>query len=140
MKKPDSEAVRARRHRAHSRGDHSLCRAGVCTYVDNDRPPQFSMPAAGSDESVLSAVLEYIDGVPPGRDGGPQIVMARCAVKLAQNIDAGAPGLPSLIRELQHVMSDIADSEDEDMLDEIRSRHHARRTALLEAVGDQESA
>nr|WTB31087.1 hypothetical protein OG781_17800 [Streptomyces sp. NBC_00830] len=135
MKKPDSEALRARRHRAHRQGDHSLCRAGACAYVDSDRPPQFEMPAGEPGESVLSAVLEYIDSVPPGRDGGPQIVMARCAVKLAQNIDAGAPGLSGLVSRLLDVMADIADSQDEDGLDEIRARHHARRTELL-AVAD----
>ncbi|WP_180685319.1 hypothetical protein [Streptomyces gossypiisoli] len=133
MKRPDSEALRARRHRAHSRGDHSLCREGACAYVGSDGPPKFEMPPP--QESVLSAVLEFIDGVPPGREGGPQIVMARCAVKLAQAIDANAPGLASHVKQLAEVMAHIADSQDEDGVDDIRARMHRRRAALLEEAG-----
>ncbi|MEU2162416.1 hypothetical protein [Streptomyces sp. NPDC019208] len=83
---------------------------------------------------MTSAVLDFIDRVPPGQDGGPQIVMARCAVKLAQAIDANAPGMAGLVKQLSDVMQHIAESEEEDGLDAIRARHHARRTELLTVV------
>lgn len=134
MKQPDSEALRARRYRSHRAGDHRLCKPGNCAYVENDGPPQFHMPAEASGESVTSAVLDFIDRIPPGREGGPQIVMARCALKLAQAIDSNAPGMAGLVKELQHIMSDIADSQDEDGLDDIRARFHTRRTELLSVV------
>ncbi|MCX5607190.1 hypothetical protein OHB39_06280 [Streptomyces sp. NBC_00047] len=134
MKRPDSEALRTRRHRAHNRGDHSLCRPGVCPFVDGDSAPRFEMPAESAGESVMEAVLAFIDGIPPGQDGGPQIVMARCAVKLAAAIDGGAPGLPALVKQLAEVMGHIAESQEEDGLDDVRARHHARRVALREVA------
>ncbi|SDN81391.1 hypothetical protein [Streptomyces wuyuanensis] len=134
MKRPDSEALRARRHRAHRSGDHSLCRPGNCPWVDGDDLPRFNMPDPASGESVTSAVLAFIDAVPPGREGGPQLVMARCAVKLAQAIDSNAHGLSGLVKQLTDLMGHIAESQDEDGLDDIRARQHARRTELLTVV------
>ncbi|MFD9211652.1 hypothetical protein ACFVY9_00760 [Streptomyces sp. NPDC059544] len=136
MKQPDSEALRARRHRAHRSGDHRLCKPGNCAYVENAGPPQFDLPDVATGDSVLSAVLDFIDRIPPGREGGPQIVMARCAVKLAQAIDSNAPGLSGHVHQLKHVMSDIADSQDEDGLDEIRARGHMRRAVLKGLIED----
>ncbi|MGW6915561.1 hypothetical protein ACWGB8_17340 [Kitasatospora sp. NPDC054939] len=81
---------------------------------------------------MTAAVLEFIETVPPGADGGPQLVLARCALRLAASIDANASGLPGLVRELTTVMSQLAETGDgEDELSDLRARRAARRAVLL---------
>ena len=134
MKQPDSEALRTRRHRAHKRGDHALCRPGACPHVKPESA-RFQMPATGT-ESVTDAVLAFIDSVPPGREDGPQLVLARCAVRLAQAIDTASTGLPGHVRELMAVMNALeATGDGEDELADMQARHHARRVALLGEAG-----
>lgn len=127
----DSEALRTRRHRQHRRGDHSLCLPGNCDYVPTG-PPEFQMPQAGSSETVTDAVLAFVESIPPGSDAGPQLVLARCALKLARAIDADVSGLPGHVRELSAVMSALRETADgEDQVSELQARRAARRVALL---------
>ncbi|MGW9029071.1 hypothetical protein ACWGQ5_34060 [Streptomyces sp. NPDC055722] len=128
-KQPDSEALRAKRYRAHRRGDHSLCRAGQCGVVSDD-VRKFD-PSAG--ETVTAAVLAFLDATPPASDNGPQVILARCALRLAEAIDGNPTGLPGHVRELNSIMAQLAETGDgEDELSEIRARRAARRAALFE--------
>jgi hypothetical protein len=128
-KQPDSEALRTRRYRAHRRGDHSLCRAGQC----DDVPEEVRKFDPSADETVSAAVLAFIDETALGSDNGPQVVLARCALRLAEAIDGNPTGLPGHVRELNSIMAQLAETGDgEDELSEIRARRAARRAALFE--------
>jgi hypothetical protein len=123
----DSAAVRARRRRAHSRGDHSLCTAR-CPATDKkqvaDRPP-VSGPVEASVRDLAQA-LRFGE-----RD--PRAAMTVMAVRLAAAVDEGASA--SVARELRTILVWLAESPavPHDLVDELRARRaHRRVTSLLD--------
>jgi hypothetical protein len=124
--RPDSPALRQRRHQAHKRGDHTLCRPEHCESAEGG-VRHVELPEPGG---VREAVLDFIDRLPVASDAGPQMVMSRAAVALAEAIDTRAPGLAANVRELQTVMGHLGEADDETRLDDLRARRARRRAAL----------
>ncbi len=127
----DSPAERARRSRAHGRGDHSLCKPGRCpgagprlAVVDAEPPPR-----AGELEHQL---LVYADTLPVSA-GDPRLVLVKAALKLAAAIDANCGrDLAPLTRELRILIGHMSEFEAQaDELEKIQSRRAQRRVQML---------
>lgn len=133
---PDSPALRQRRHQAHKRGDHSLCRPEHCEQAEGG-VRTFHMPEAGG---VRDAVLDFVDTLPVASNAGPQMVLSRAAVALAEAIDTRAAGLAANVRELQAVMSHLGEADDETKLDDLRAQRAKRRAALTHTDTEEASS
>lgn len=142
----DDAAARARRYRAHRRGDHSLC--------DPERRCDVTAPAVTRDVSALSvtppvppepgerspggmetAVQAFVDAL-PHPSGDPRAILGQIAVQLARRVDeAGA--LPAAVKELRILLMQLAETPNASAgtVDEIRLRRAQRRLdALLAQV------
>ena len=123
----DSAAVRARRRRAHLRGDHRECGPG-CAALRTA-----AAAAVPRDcESVTEAVTAFADAVGGWPADDPRRTELALARVLAQRLDAGfgdwrqAEGLVQLMRTL------AADPDRQpDFVDELRARGAARRVEVL---------
>jgi hypothetical protein len=127
----DDDAVRSRRYRAHKAGQHILCDPRRCEGARRlAETGEVARPAPG--QATVRATLDQFlaELAPP--PGSSRAVLAQCATKLADAIDAGG-GPAVLTAQMRHVLSDLEDvvGRDENALDEIRARHHLRRLNLL---------
>jgi hypothetical protein len=93
----DSGALRARRHRLHKAGDHTLCRAG-CGGSGPDRSGKPKL-------SVLDATSADFPGHDPG-ELDPAAEMRRLAAQLAAAYEAD-PGNALLARELRMTLQSL---------------------------------
>ena len=126
---PLTPAERQRRSRAHRNGDHSSCDPRRChalrtplrVFAGDDTP------TLGSTTMEMQAWADTLK-IPEGDVRRPMI---EAALQLARMIDRGA-GMPTAARHFSLVVSHIADMSDPgDVVDEIRSRMHARRVGML---------
>ncbi|MDF3141788.1 MULTISPECIES: hypothetical protein [unclassified Streptomyces] len=127
----DSDALRARRYRAHSRGEHHLCSPDRCWGArtldgDDDEAPA----------TITAAVHAFIGALPEGVDDGARAVLAQVAERLAEAMDHGrpGPGLGVLSRELRSVIGALGEAEQSDsyaVLDDLKAKRAQRRVSLL---------
>jgi hypothetical protein len=88
----DSSALRKRRHRAHKKGDHSLCVPGRCP----DAPAAADVEAAvGEIERRLAKALGHLELA----EGDPRQVVSVMALQLARSLDGRVTA--SVARELR---------------------------------------
>ena len=126
---PMTPAERQRRSRAHRSGDHSCCDPRRCSALRAPLlvPTGQDEPGLGSTTVEMQAWADALK-IPEGDVRRPMI---EAALQLARMIDRGA-GMPTAARHFSLVVSHIADMSDPgDVVDEIRSRMHARRVGML---------
>ncbi|MBC2907587.1 hypothetical protein [Streptomyces cupreus] len=130
----DSDALRARRYRAHKHGDHRLCSPDRCFGVRADNDDGDHPPAATA--RISDAVRDYVAALPEGTDDGARAVLAQVAVRLAAAMDGArlGPGLGVLSRELRAVVGALGEAEQPDSyaaLDDLKAKRAQRRVTLL---------
>jgi hypothetical protein len=122
----DSDVTRARRHRAHRRGDHREC---------GPRCVQRRAAAAAAvprQENVAAAVAAFAAAVTGWPDDDPRRVSLALAQLLARRLDAGEADWragESLIGVMRTLAVDVEDPAD--VIDEIRARGAAREIERL---------
>jgi hypothetical protein len=124
----DSQAVRARRARAHRAGDHSQCQPGRCAALADQDQQREPGPVEASVREFMAAVAF------PERD--PRAALTVMAVRLAGALDRN-PGAAPLARELRTIMTWLAENPAgaADRVDELRARRAQRRVSFL--LGDR---
>lgn len=129
----DDDALRARRSRAHRSGDHRLCRPRTCRALRS--APNDLSTLEDTPSSLSAAVESYAEALDPP-EGDVRRVMLAAAVILARAVDEGDGPRVSGLRELRHVLRDIADTDPPgDGLDQIRARRWAHITDLVNDTG-----
>lgn len=132
---PDSPAERARRARAHAKGDHVYCKPGRCKVLaatqrelDRDEPPE---------TGPIQAALGLFANSLTVRDDDPRMVITLAAMKLARTLDeAQGKDVAMIARELRTYLSWMAEfGHQADQLDAIRSQRALDRVdAILATV------
>jgi hypothetical protein len=126
----DDAKVRARRARAHKRGDHSLCHPERCKEIPRsdswDEGDEPELP-----EAITAAVRAHLEALAYPEDD-PRHVMGLVAMRLARAIDQAAVPRPEVVRELRLALAQMADAPTElpTKVDELRAarlRKHAEQ-------------
>jgi hypothetical protein len=128
----DSDAVRARRSRAHRRGDHHLCSPERCRDARDASDVAAVVPVGGM--SVAAATAATVAAL-SFEAGDPRSTLCVVAVRLAEGFDAKPSA--ALARELRQCLGELVDhpSQPAGIVTELVARRMARRVdGLLRAA------
>jgi hypothetical protein len=130
----DSDALRARRYRAHNRGDHSLCSPERCRDARDARDVAEVLPEGGMTVSEATAATVAALSFPPE---DPRSTLSVVAMRLAEAFDI-APSA-SLARELRQCLGELVDhpGAPAGVVTELVARRLARRVdgVITHALG-----
>lgn len=148
----DSPADRAKRYRAHKRGDHRLCDPSRCRPTATVTPAAPVTPAVPVTPAETPALLEAVTpdlGEDTDRDGietvvrayvdtlghpagDPRAILGEIAVRLARRVDQSG-ALPAAVRELRVLLAQLADNPagPPGKVDDIRVQRAQRRLDSL---------
>ena len=151
----DDAKLRARRYRAHKRGDHSLCVAGRCeafggtvksipdveAAVAAPSPPPVTpddVTAAGDGERTagrIESMARAFVGTLPYAAGDPRAMLGELAVELARRVDETGAA-PAAIRELRVMLMQLAEAPNgpAGIVDEMRVRQHQQQLDAMLAA------
>ncbi|MEU4590011.1 hypothetical protein [Micromonospora aurantiaca (nom. illeg.)] len=157
---PDTPAERAKRYRAHKRGDHTLCDASRCREArtvtvapERDTPSAAVTPVVPVTAAAVSAPPQVVTAPPLGDDndqdgietvvrayvdslghpaGDPRAILGEVAVRLARRVDRSG-ALPAAVRELRVLLAQLADNPTgpAGKVDDLRVQRAQRRLDAL---------